>query len=395
MFAEPNSSVNGRVALGLADILNRRNGWHVHIIRPQNNLKKLSAAARRIMPGAVVLHCVFAPSIMDFMLGLKIPVIIACVDHYPHLSLPFVGTDNYLMGQMAAEHFLERPFHHFARIGYDTGLPTGNPLSAGKHISAARVAGYRDRLRKSNFGFDEILIPLADYQAPLFDHTLLQRPLETWLKARPHPCGIMTDDDVLGAGVVELALQNQIRVPEDVAVLGTGNEIIPCKLSQPNLSSIAEPFEEIGRKCASIILNWDKSPPHGRLICTVPPLGVVTRESTDVREIHDPIVSTALKFIADNIANSFNIVQLVKATGASRQTLIAHFKKSLRRTPIMEIRRQRVERAKCLLAETNENAKDIGKRCGINDPTHFSRVFKELTGITPLEYRCRAQNRNV
>ena len=386
-FAEPTSALNGRVALGLAGVLNAKLGWQVNFIRPDDDIKNIAEVVRRLKPEALVIHWVFSPEIMNFFLTLGIPLVIACVDYYPHLDLPIVDSDNLLIGQMAANHFLERSIEHFVWIGY-RNIPRN-----GENIATARVAGYRDRLRVLHFRIEEVWIPLPDYHVPLFDHTTLIDHLEDWLRALPLPCGIMTDGDTLGASVVRLCLRNRIRVPADIAVLGTGNDVIACNLSQPNLSSIAEPFEEIGKKCAEIVRKWDRAHPPGRQIFPVAPLRVVTRASTEAQAIRDPVVLAAVKYIAANIEKSYKIDSLLKATGVSQQTLVTHFKKHLRRTPIMEIHRQKIERAKCLLAETNESASDIAKRCGMNDATNFSRVFKNLTGVPPQEYRRRTQNR--
>ena len=125
----------------------------------------------------------------------------------------------------------------------------------------------------------------------------------------------------------------------------------------------------------------------------VHPIGAITRESTDIQEVQSPIVAQALKFIAANIERRFRIGDILEAVGVSNRTLTTHFKESLRRTPIMEIRRQRIERAKYLLAETSDTAIEIGIRCGMPKPVYFCRTFKEMTGVTPQEYRRRMQNR--
>ena len=118
------------------------------------------------------------------------------------------------------------------------------------------------------------------------------------------------------------------------------------------------------------------------------------RGSTEAQDIDDPIVSVALKYIAANIEKPYDVEHLLKVTRVSRQTLNLHFNKSLRCTPLMEIRRQRVERAKHLLATTNDHSKSIAAKCGINHQITFFHLFKEMTGITPQEYRSRAQNLN-
>lgn len=47
----------------------------------------------------------------------------------------------------------------------------------------------------------------------------------------------------------------------------------------------------------------------------------------------------------------------------------------------------RIQRAKQLLAEGALSAAVISEKCGFSNPYHFSRLFKQHTGITPMEYR--------
>ena len=392
-LAEPSNPVNAQVALGLASCLHQGIGWHVRLIRPDTSIQNFRRILQRFRPDALALHFVFPPAIMQMLIRTGLPVIIACVDYYPNLPLPVVSSDHYLLGRMAAEHFLERQFHHFARVDYLPSNRSRRHVSPEMNHLDPRAAGFRDRLCESRFGFHQMDIPLVRDDAAFFDPKALPRKLLAWLTALPRPCGIHTVDDTLGAGLVELCVGCGIKVPEEIAVLGAGNAVLPCHLSQPQLSSIAESFEGIGRECAQIALDWEKNGPPGRFLRTVSPIGAIARASTDVQEVHNEIVVQALKFIAANVERRFKIGEILKLVGVSHPTLVAHFKNSLRRTPVMEIRRQRIEHAKYLLAETNDTAKKIGSRCGMTEPIYFCRAFKELTGVTPQEYRRRMQSR--
>lgn len=53
----------------------------------------------------------------------------------------------------------------------------------------------------------------------------------------------------------------------------------------------------------------------------------------------------------------------------------------------------RIETAKTLLVSSDMSVAEIGARCGYNSPVHFSRQFKRLTGISPIEYRQRRQQK--
>lgn len=48
---------------------------------------------------------------------------------------------------------------------------------------------------------------------------------------------------------------------------------------------------------------------------------------------------------------------------------------------------KRITKAKQLLRFSNEKLEDIGYRCGLGAPHYFSRVFKQVEGITPSEFR--------
>lgn len=47
----------------------------------------------------------------------------------------------------------------------------------------------------------------------------------------------------------------------------------------------------------------------------------------------------------------------------------------------------RMERAKALLRGTNDKIKEVAYQVGFNDYHYFSKAFKKLTGMSPLDYR--------
>jgi YesN/AraC family two-component response regulator len=51
------------------------------------------------------------------------------------------------------------------------------------------------------------------------------------------------------------------------------------------------------------------------------------------------------------------------------------------------IRKLRIEKSKKLLTESNKKISEIAYECGIPDYNYFTKVFKNITGITPREYR--------
>jgi AraC family transcriptional regulator len=58
------------------------------------------------------------------------------------------------------------------------------------------------------------------------------------------------------------------------------------------------------------------------------------------------------------------------------------------------VRRLRVERASCELTDTDTPMADIALGLGFFDQSHFSRVFKDQTGLTPTEFRAASRPRH-
>ena len=51
------------------------------------------------------------------------------------------------------------------------------------------------------------------------------------------------------------------------------------------------------------------------------------------------------------------------------------------------VRNLRITKAKQMLRFTDKKLEDIGYRCGLGAPHYFSRIFRQVEGITPSEFR--------
>lgn len=84
---------------------------------------------------------------------------------------------------------------------------------------------------------------------------------------------------------------------------------------------------------------------------------------------------------------------LVADSTYSYSRLIHLFKKHMGCTIAQYIAHQRVERAKEYLRYTNMRIIDIAAAVGCDSVTHFNRIFKQSTGVTPTQFR--QSNSNV
>jgi LacI family transcriptional regulator len=153
------------------------------------------------------------------------------------------------------------------------------------------------------------------------------------------------------------------------------------------------PSEQIGHDAAALLdgMMQRKKPPEKAIL--IPPTGIVEKRSTDTLAIDDPDVAQALTFIRSQAFKSIQVSDILKAVPVSRRSIERKFAQILGRTPIEEIRRVRMAKAKSLLAETTMPMQAIAEASGFATYNYLTRVFTQENGITPRDFRKRVQGR--
>lgn len=105
----------------------------------------------------------------------------------------------------------------------------------------------------------------------------------------------------------------------------------------------------------------------------------------------DSIVSRAMRYINDHIAEAFSIEELADAVGVSRRTFSRTFAKHAKVSPSVFVEQVRVDFARKLLEQTDVPLKTIAFRSGFHSSTHMRMIFSRRLEITPKEYRQRFQ----
>jgi len=94
-----------------------------------------------------------------------------------------------------------------------------------------------------------------------------------------------------------------------------------------------------------------------------------------------------VEYLNDEYPSNPSLLELAQIADVSPEHLSREFKKVFKLT-IGEYRRQVKVKQSChMLRHTDKNLSDIAFETGFSDQSHFSRVFKKQTGMTPLEYR--------
>ena len=122
------------------------------------------------------------------------------------------------------------------------------------------------------------------------------------------------------------------------------------------------------------------------------PLGVASRQSTDVLAIEDREVASAVRFIREHACEGINVGDLMHVVSLSRRLLEQRFQRLLGRTPHEEILHVKLSRVQRLLAVTDLPLYLIADRTGFEHVEYLSVVFKRELGKTPRQFRAEAQS---
>lgn len=276
------------------------------------------------------------------------------------------------IGAMAAAHLREMGLRRFAYAGFDQ-LPW----------SLARRDGFCRQLAEMGFSCQTHLAPFHANRRAV---ARAEAALVDWLKEIPKPVGLMACNDEFALSISELCRIHQLRVPEQIAMLGVDNDEVICELSNPPLTSIAISAQQAGyeaARCLDLLMN-SKSPGCDVLAAAS---HVVRRQSTDVTAVDDLEVAKAMAYIQQNSHRIIQVKDVVKATSLSRRTLSDRFQNSFGHSISEQIHRRRVEQIMNILATTHHSIAQIADDIGYSSDKHIARYFHRQTGMTPLAYR--------
>jgi len=294
------------------------------------------------------------------------------------LGIPMIVNDNRAVGLLAGRHLVKRGFRHFGWYGPDD-----------EYWAASRLEGLVDAVRGK---CDEPIARFTRRLTPRQRHQSWeshQDALSQWVRGLPKPAGLVACNDVHGLRALDACRRAGVAVPEEVAVVGADNDAELCELSDPPLTSVAFNPEHVGYEAAVLLDRMMRGSAGDAEVSErlIAPRGVVTRRSTDVLAIEDPIVAQALHHIRRHACAGITVEQVLNAVPVSRRTLEKRFQQLLGRTPKAEIEQVRMERAKALLAETSLAVTQVCFQAGFQKAAYFSSAFRRVVGMTPSAYR--------
>ena len=155
------------------------------------------------------------------------------------LSYPYVDVDNTKGGFIATKHLLERGCKRIIHITGDLRLQSGRD----------RLSGYEKALKKSGIEIDEQMIFHGDYTQSKAEE--LAREI---IRKKIKFDGVFAANDQSAMGVINILLQNGVKIPNKVKVVGFDNSPQSSKNS-PSITTIHQPIRELGSEVATSLLQ--------------------------------------------------------------------------------------------------------------------------------------------
>lgn len=173
-----------------------------------------------------------------------------CEEAYSHIEIPVisfesyisdkiitVSSDNYNGGKIAFDHLYES--------GCRNILHVRGPKSF--EATEERYRGFLDGAREKNLEIDFIEFE-SDFQV-----TMIESNIEDLNKIGEYD-GIFVFNDIAAATVMKFLKQREVKIPEEVQIIGFDNSFI-CELLHPSLTTISQPIQQIGTAAIGLLIK--------------------------------------------------------------------------------------------------------------------------------------------
>jgi LacI family transcriptional regulator len=371
LLIETSNAYARNLLSGIVSYIRTNESWSVYL--PEQHRGATPPTWLKNWKGDGLIVRIETEAIARVVRKLKMPIVdVSAARHVA--GIPWVETDDGAIAELAYEHFHERGFEHFAFCGE----PEFN-------WSNWREETFLKMTTAS--GRDGSVFHSKSRHKPSFSLSRERTRLANWILSLPRPVAVFACYDIKAQQILDVCREHSIKVPEELALLGVDNDELLCDLCTPPLSSVIPAAHKTGREAARLLdlmMNGEKVDGLAHLI---EPIGIATRQSTDVLAIDDPEIAAAMRFIRDHSCAGINVHDVLAQLPLSRRVFEKRFHEIVGRTPHQEITRRRVERIRRLLIETDLTLSQIARRTGFQNEEYMSVTFRRAMKVPPGKFR--------
>ena len=211
--------------------------------------------------------------------------------------------------------------------------------------------------------------------------------LADWIRSLPKPAGILAAYDDRARDVIETCREIGLAVPEEISVLGIGNDGPICEMSRPGISSVEIDFELQGYRAARELqaMMLRRRKPTQRTIFTGI-RDIVLRASTAAGK-SDSLATRAMDYIAAHAPSGITPADVVHHLNVSRSLAYLRFREAFGTTILEAILDRRLAHVKRLLETSDRPIAEIAVLCGYKNANYLKNQFRRTCGMSMRDWR--------
>lgn len=265
----------------------------------------------------------------------------------------------------------------------------GIRMAQGSSIASERIQGVNDNMSKSHYHdyFEIYYLEQGERYHMIQDQLYCLHPGEFILFSpyvMHHSYG---SEDVPFKRLLVYFRPETVNSPELCGALeqGTGVYKPDLKIRQKIHGMSEELLKELEHPMA-----FSKDYVHSLLNLML--LTIIRQTQAQAKPEKQNRIGNVISYIHNHYQEDMNLDQLSQLFYVSPYYLCREFKRCTNSTIVQYINVTRIMNAQRKFMETDKNITEISKETGFSNITHFNRVFKNVLGITPSEYKKRCRN---
>lgn len=259
-----------------------RLGYRILLFNTKDRESKLNEyieqSRRHRVTGIILCSPDLSESGKDPFTDLHIPIV--TIERHFESATASVECDNFMGGKLQAQHLIEIGKKNLVILsgGNNEEMPADDRTRGALLVAEKnQVACREERTTKEEYND-------GNY------YERISRLLRNSVTGVCPIDGILASSDVIASQVIQVAAEYDLRIPEDLAVVGFDDTMV-ARTTMPNLTTIHQPIQEMAQSAVHLLMDASE----GKVVPmrTVLPVSLVVRGST-VKEMHiqkDEVVS--------------------------------------------------------------------------------------------------------
>lgn len=223
---------------------------------PQKELEYLRVLGEKMVDGVIYISNSLEPTIMKTIKDTNMPLVLIETNGRK-TEYPSVVIDNKQAAIDAVNYLINKGNKKIAYIGTDREAV---------NASAIRYDGYKCALKENNISYNEDIVYFCKYSLKAEDG---YEAMNSILEKAKDIDALFCVNDELAMGAINALRNNEIRVPEDVDVIGF-NDTYGAEFFYPRLTTVAQPLYDMGSVATRMLIKKINNQPLDKKLFVLP-----------------------------------------------------------------------------------------------------------------------------